>query len=56
MAAKMLEKKTLKKLNIGDSTRGNWIDFINRELFIGAFDCAEVFAAQLGLDQVYFRI
>lgn len=36
MAAKMLEKKTLKKLNIGDSTRENWIDFINRELFIGA--------------------
>lgn len=36
MAAKMLEKKTLKKLNIGDSTRDNWIDFINRELFIGA--------------------
>lgn len=36
MAAKMLEKKTLKKLNVGDSTRGNWIDFINRELFIGA--------------------
>lgn len=55
MAAKMLEKKTLKKLIIGDSTRDNWIDFINRELFIGAY-CAEVFAAQLGLDQVYFRI
>lgn len=36
MSAKMLEKKTLKKLIIGDSTRDNWIDFINRELFIGA--------------------
>lgn len=35
MVVKMFEKKIFKKFNIGDLIRDNWIDFINRELFIG---------------------
>lgn len=37
MAAKMLEKKNSQKLNVGDSTRDNWID-LSWELFICALN------------------